>query len=243
MAKICIVEDSEEVASVLTHALAIRHNVEIFKTMAEARAAIPKQEFKLIILDIGLPDGDGLRLCAEIKCQEKLKRIPIFILTGKTSIHEKTLGFQLGIDDFISKPFDPIEVLLRVDAILKKRSEDSEESSELSFGNLRINIASQQVGILISSSLYIVSLSSKEFGILIFLAKHPDQIKSRNTILSVVWGNNTHVTDRTVDSHISRLRKKLEKSNIHIEAIANVGYRLSLIRTGDVFFSTTSTGQ
>lgn len=228
MSKILITEDTTEIQIIIRNTFSIDHELTFSNTIQESKKLLQEKKFDLIILDIGLPDGDGLRFCSEIKTIKKNNNTPVFILSGKTSIEEKILGFQLGIEDFITKPFNPIELKIRVEARLRKIAEKTPHQDEISIGNLKINLSSQRVGIFLLNQFRPVELSSKEFGILTFLARHPDQVKSREEIISAIWGYGFSISDRTIDSHISRIRKKIKNSNVIIEAITHSGYRLYL---------------
>lgn len=230
--RVLVVEDSAEIQTVVRRTLAPQYDVVSALTLKEAREALNGDgTFDLFVLDIELPDGDGMRFCAELKNTERFADIPVFVLTGRHSIQEKTLGFQLGIEDFISKPFEPLELKLRIDSRLKKLGAQQMKSDCFSVGDLDFNLASRSVEIRGGTTATRIDLSSKEFGILVFLAKMHDQVKSREQIISQVWGDNVHVGDRTVDAHISRIRKKILSSSVKIEAVSQAGYCLSVAQT------------
>ena len=228
MYRILCVEDSAEVQIVLKRTLGSSHEIVLASTLQEARLALEKTNFDMVVLDINLPDGDGLRFCSELKASNELKDIPVMILTSNHTINDKTLGFQLGIEDFLEKPFDPIELRLRIESRLKKIFDQKNAESIMVIGNLKINHSSQRVEVDFESTVQAVELSSTEFRILNYLARNVDHVKSREQIINEVWGNSVHLLDRTIDSHLSRIRKKIIKSNCTIEAIPSVGYRFSL---------------
>ncbi len=229
MYNILCVEDSLEVQIVIRAAFSSTHKLIFACSLAEARTSLDKDTFDAIILDIGLPDGDGLRFCSELKNVQNLSSIPVFVLTGKNSIHEKTLGFQLGIEDFIPKPFNPIELRLRVESRLQKMVDQKRQADSISLGTLKINFSSQRASMTTSSGDLPIEFSSTEFKILSFLARNLDQVKSREQIIAAVWSDGLHLSDRTVDSHISRIRKKLGNSTCLIEAVPGAGYRLLVL--------------
>ncbi len=224
MKRILVVEDNSEVQIILKHILAKDYALQFANTLAEARQFLQDNEVDLLLLDIMLPDGDGLRFCAEVK-SSKGKKLPVLILSARTGIEDKALGFQLGIDDFITKPFDPLEVKIRVDARIKKELDAKGEGDTIRIGDITIYLAKHRVEI--DQQTEPVTLTAKEFGILVYLAQQPEVVKTRAQILDEVWGSGVHLTDRSVDSHISRLRKRLEKSSTEIESVKNTGYRIS----------------
>ncbi len=228
MYTILCVEDSNEVQILIRATLSSNNKLVFASSISEARAKLDETEFDAVILDIGLPDGDGLRFCSELKAARGLSSMPVFVLTGKNSIHEKTLGFQLGIEDFITKPFDPIELRLRIESRLKKMTDQNENRDSLTIGPLKINFSSQKVSLKSSDSHISLALSPTEFKILGFLVKHIEQVKTREQIITAAWSDGIHLSDRTVDSHISRIRKKLGKGACSIDAVSGSGYRLSI---------------
>jgi len=225
MKRILIVEDNPEVQIILKRALASDYSIDLAATLKEARELLEKHDIRLIILDIVLPDGDGLRFCAELN-ESKKSRIPILILSGKTSLEDKAIGFKLGIEDFITKPFDPLELKIRVDARVRKESDSSAQSDLIFLGDVKISLSQHRVEIDYQNDP--ISLSTKEFRILSYLARNPEIVKTRAEILNAAWGPGVFLADRSVDSHISRLRKRLAASNIEIQSVKNVGYRIGV---------------
>ncbi len=228
MYRILCVEDSNEVQMIIRATLSPAHTLVFASSITEARLRFDQGTFDAIILDIGLPDGDGLRFCSELKSVRGLSSMPVFVLTGKNSIHEKTLGFQLGIEDFIAKPFDPIELRLRIESRLKKVSDQKKHTDCILVGPLKIDFSSQRVSLSSSDGDIPLEFSATEFKILCFLAKNLDQVKSREQIIAAAWPDGLHLSDRTVDSHISRIRKKIGGNVCFIEAVTGSGYRLLL---------------
>ena len=228
MYRILCVEDSVEVQLVLKRTFAKDHECVVANSIKQARIELKKSLFDLLILDIGLPDGDGLRFCSELKTSDQHNLIPVFILTGNRSLQEKIIGFQLGIEDFLVKPFEPLELKLRIESRLKKINQSKETKDVLILGNIRIHFSIQRVTIELATGSSTIELSSTEFKIFSFLARHQDSVKSRDQIISVVWGECIHLSDRTIDSHMSRIRKKISLSDCSIEAVQNSGYRITL---------------
>jgi DNA-binding response OmpR family regulator len=227
MYRILCIEDSAEVQLLLKRSLAPYFEIRLAANLADGRKELASGSFDLLILDIGLPDGDGLRFCSELKTTFDHGEIPVFILTGSKSLQEKLLGFQLGIEDFIVKPFEPLEFKARIDSRLKKIADQRQQDLAIAIGNLRLNLASQRTSLVVNGQPENVDLSTTEFRILSFLVKNKERVKSREEIITAVWPTSLNLSDRTIDSHVSRIRKKLKNCDCMIEGIQNAGYRFS----------------
>jgi two-component system phosphate regulon response regulator PhoB len=171
-----------------------------------------------------LPDGSGLDLCREIKSDKDKSSTPIIILTAKDDEVDKVVGFELGADDYVTKPFSVRELILRIKAILK-RGESKKETLEVQrqFGELTMDIDSHEVFV---NSEQII-LTALEFRLLRQLVDRRGRVQSRDQLLSDVWGYSAEVTTRTVDTHIKRLREKLGTMGKYIQTIRGVGYKFS----------------
>ena len=185
-------------------------------------------DFSLLLLDLMLPDGSGLDLCKKIKGNPKTESIPIIILTAKDDEVDRVVGFELGADDYVTKPFSVRELILRVKAILKRGVKKSDVVEvERQFGDLKIDVDSHEVHV--DSSL--IELTALEFRLLRELVDKRGRVQSRDSLLSEVWGYSSDVTTRTVDTHIKRLREKLGSMGKYVQTIRGVGYKFS--RTPD----------
>ena len=185
-------------------------------------------DFSLLLLDLMLPDGSGLDLCKKIKGNPKTESIPIIILTAKDDEVDRVVGFELGADDYVTKPFSVRELILRVKAILKRDSKKSDlVEVERQFGDLKIDVDSHEVHVDSSQ----IQLTALEFRLLRQLVDKRGRVQSRDQLLSEVWGYNSEVTTRTVDTHIKRLREKLGSMGKYVQTIRGVGYKFS--RTPD----------
>jgi DNA-binding response OmpR family regulator len=222
MKSILCVEDNSEI-QILVEAALDQHQVTLAKTLAEAKISLKRQTYDLVILDLELPDGDGMKFLAEIGQDAE---IPVFILTGRTETANKVIAFSLGVDDFISKPFDPLELRARVNAKLKKTATAQDQQAVMKLKDLTIDVEKQRVTIIKSQANENVSLTSIEFRLLLTFARAPDRVFSRTQLLDKVWGSDIAVTDRTVDTHVGHLRKKISASSVKIETVLNEGYRL-----------------
>ena len=179
-----------------------------------------------------LPDGSGLDLCKQIKSNPETNEIPILILTAKDDEVDKVVGFELGADDYVTKPFSVRELILRVKAILKRNTKTISSSNQIheinrNFGSLKIDLESYEVFINDEE----VILTTLEFKLLNQLIERRGRVQTRDQLLTDVWGYSSDITTRTVDTHIKRLREKLGSMGKYVQTIRGVGYKFS--RTPD----------
>lgn len=225
MQRLLLIEDNEVMRVLAANALK-EFSLSMVSTLKEAQSLIQDNSFDLILLDIGLPDGDGLAFLNQLSSTYGTQ-IPVIILSGKTDIANKVTAFSFGAEDFISKPFDPIELKARVAAKLKKIELAKTSSDFLKIGDLIITVSKQKVVIQgPGNEQYPVDLTTLEFKLLLTLAKHPERIYSREHLLEEVWGDDLSVTLRSVDTHVAHLRKKIHKSKVKIDTVIRSGYRL-----------------
>ena len=198
-------------------------------SLDEANEKLKSKKFDLILLDLMLPDGSGLDLCKKIKSSSETETTPIIILTAKDDEVDKVVGFELGADDYVTKPFSVRELILRVKAILKRSDTKTKEVVEVErqFGDLKIDVDSHEVHV----DSQLIELTALEFRLLKELVDKRGRVQSRDQLLSEVWGYNAKVTTRTVDTHIKRLREKLGSMGKYVQTIRGVGYKFS--RTPD----------
>lgn len=194
--------------------------------LTEAESYISSNNISLIILDLMLPDGSGLDFCKKLKSSNAYNDIPIIIVTAKDDEVDKVVGFELGADDYVTKPFSVRELMLRIKAILKRNSKDMTQntSSKIeTFGILSINEDSHEVFINDDE----IILTALEFKLLKHLLDRRGRVQTRDQLLSDVWGYSAHITTRTVDTHVKRLREKMGVMGKHVQTIRGVGYRFS----------------
>lgn len=226
MNQVLAIDDSEEILLAIEHALGYQFKVTKATSIMEAKKAIQKMPFDLIVLDLGLPDGDGLSLCATLKNNPETRKIPLIMLTGKQQIEDKVLGFTAGADDYIVKPFHPQEFRFRVEARLREQQNKKKEAEIFTVGDLTFDVAKQRVTIEKPGHPVTVALTTLEFRILLFFARRREQVLSRSQLLDSVWGGDINVYDRTIDTHISHIRKKIADSDWKLESVHGAGYRL-----------------
>lgn len=227
--KILIIEDEPDIRKTLKYNLSKEgFDVICASSLSEGKHYLNDDTFSLILLDLMLPDGSGLDLCRELKSDTEKKLIPIIILTAKDDEVDKVVGFELGADDYVTKPFSVRELILRIKAVLKRGDIKSDNLEiQRQFGDLEIDVESHEVFVNKES----VVLTALEFKLLRQLVDRRGRVQSRDQLLSDVWGYSADVTTRTVDTHIKRLREKLGSMGKYVQTIRGVGYKFS--RTPD----------
>ena len=224
---VLIIEDEPDIRKTIDYNL----SKESFKvvqaeSIAQGEKALAANKIDVIILDLMLPDGSGLTLCRDIKSDAKTKHIPIIILTAKTEEVDRVVGFELGADDYVTKPFSVRELILRVKAILKRGIDSprqENDSFDIEAGDIRLNLDAHQVFVGDEE----ITLTALEFRLLKHLLDRRGRVQTRDQLLEEVWGYSSDVTTRAVDTHIKRLREKLLGAGDCIQTIRGVGYRLA----------------
>lgn len=224
--KILLIEDEPDIRKTLEYNIAREgYDVVCSSSLSEGREHIDSTNFSLILLDLMLPDGSGLDLCREVKSDLDKMSTPIIILTAKDDEVDKVVGFELGADDYVTKPFSVRELILRIKAVLKRG--DAKQQNTIGvhrqFGDLTIDIDSHEVFV----NQEPVILTALEFKLLRQLVDRRGRVQSRDQLLSDVWGYSADVTTRTVDTHIKRLREKLGLMGKYVQTIRGVGYKFS----------------
>lgn len=216
--EVLVVEDHNGIRRLITNVLGLEgYHVQDVVTLAEARRILARGTTDLLVLDLTLPDGDGLELLDETK------QLPTIIITGRESEGERILGLRLGADDYMVKPFSPMELAARAEAVLRRTRAPHPE--RLTFGDLVIDPATREVSLAGAA----VELTRKEFDLLAFLAEHSRQVFARDDLLRRVWGSDpAWQTSATVTEHVRRLRQKLEPDPAQprwVVAVRGIGYR------------------
>jgi two-component system phosphate regulon response regulator PhoB len=222
--RILVVDDEPDLLELLqvnlTHAGMV---VETARSAQEAFERLRRAPPDLLVLDLMLPDLSGEDVCRRVRADERLGDLPILMLTAKSDEIDRVVGFEIGADDYLTKPFSPRELVLRVKAVLRRRIEDSSKSSVLDRGELRLELDSHRCTV----SGREVELTAKEFKLLQSLMARPGHVKTRDRLIQEVWGPEVHVTLRTVDTHLKRIREKLGSAASRIETVRGVGYRFA----------------
>src|SRR3954465_1536673 len=189
-----------------------------------ALRAVREERFDLVILDLMLPDLAGTEICRRLKSAKETSAIPVIMLTAKGSESDRVVGFELGADDYVVKPFSVRELALRIAAILRPHQGGTTESTaRVDFGKLRIDRDAHRVWVEGDEA----PLTALEFRLLCLLFDRRDRVQSRAALLDDVWGVSSDLETRTVDTHVKRLREKLGAAGAYIETVRGVGYRFS----------------
>lgn len=232
MALILVVEDEIDLAKTLQYNLRREgHDTRHAGTATEAlrmAAAVPAPD--LVLLDLMLPDRPGTDVCRTLRADPRTQSIPVIMLTAKDQEMDRVVGFELGADDYVAKPFSTRELMLRLRAILRRRNEPTEPpATELVFGIIRIDRAEYRVFVEGRA----VTLTALEFRLLVQLIERRGRVQTRDALLSDIWGIDANVTPRTVDTHVKRLRQKLGAAGAYIETLRGVGYRCRATPRGE----------
>ena len=182
---------------------------------------VKKHRPDLVVLDLMMPGLDGLQVCQQLRSDPRSGRIPVIMLTAKATEADRIVGLELGADDYITKPFSPREVVARVKAVLRRSVAHQDEPQLIRGGDLTIDLSGHEV----SYKGQRVSLTATEFRILEFLAARPGRVFSRDEIIDSALGNDTSVFDRTVDVHVTAIRRKLGAGGEQIETVRGFGYK------------------
>ena len=223
MARILIVEDNARLAYGLRNNLEIDgHVVDVAEDGPRGLEAVVSEEPDLVILDLMLPGMNGYQVLRSLR--DKGIGVPVLILTAKGEEADKVMGFRLGADDYVTKPFGVLELLARVSAILRRAGRDGRPNQVESFGNIEIRVEQRTV----VRDGREVRLTPKEFDLLVALVRRRGAVATRVALMKEVWGHRTAILSRTVDTHIAELRRKLERdpgAPRHILTVHRSGYR------------------
>lgn len=223
--KVLIVEDEKDIRELVQlHLEKSGFETSVASNGQEAFRKIQSWRPSLVVLDLMLPEMDGKELTKLLKAREETKEIPIVMLTAKAEEVDRIVGFELGADDYIPKPFSPRELVLRVKAVLKRAEKKISQAPKqtLRIGELEIDEGNFEARL--KSKL--VELTRTEFSLLVELVKAKGRLRSREALLESVWGFDSYGDSRTIDTHLSRLRQKLGKLGERIETVRGMGYRL-----------------
>lgn len=224
MALIYIVEDDKNIREIETFALKnAGYQVEDFECAGDFFVRIEEKMPSLILLDIMLPDQDGLEIIRKLRNKPNCKQIPIILVTAKTTEIDKVKGLDIGADDYMTKPFGVMELISRVKALLRRSAGNSEQEKFFSIGSVFLD--EEKHAVYVDNEL--CELTFKEYELLKLLMTHAGIVTSREKILEKVWGTDFEGESRTLDMHIKTLRQKLKGAAGLIKTVRNVGYIMS----------------
>jgi DNA-binding response OmpR family regulator len=228
MTEILVVDDEPNIRELVKIYLEKEgYKIHLVGTGEQAIAELEKSRPAMVILDIMLPDIDGFAICKEIR---KHGEIPVIMLTARKDDVDKILGLELGADDYLTKPFNPRELVARVKAIFRRCSSMRRGGPVIEVGNLRIDLPRREVWI----DEHQVKLRNKEFDLLAALAQNRGIVLTRERLLEMVWDTDDYGETRTVDIHIMHIREKISQASINIETVRGMGYKLVEKRELDI---------
>jgi len=229
---ILIVDDDHDIRSLLADILQ-NNGLTVFQA-ADGNAMwdmLKSRKIDLIVLDLNLPEVDGLTLCRQLRVDSNL---PVIMLTAKTNMIDRVAGLETGADDYVCKPFEPLELLSRIRSVLRRTNASAATSeavdsdpSKISFGNWTLDVTARH---LINDQGVVISLSGAEYRLLRIFLDHPNRILSRDQLMDLIHGRDTTPFDRSIDLQVSRLRQRIEgdtKSPAIIKTVRNEGYILA----------------
>jgi DNA-binding response OmpR family regulator len=224
MSHILVVEDDHDIASLISLYLSrAGHAVDVQTSGAGVMARLRRKPADLIVLDLMLPELDGLELCRMLRSDPATAGVPIIVLTARAEESDRVAGLELGADDYVTKPFSPKELVARVGALLRRAQRPPSRSRILRFSTLEIDLDRH----VLTEEGREVRLTAKEFLLLQYLIEHAGRVLSRDLLLSDVWGYQYTGGTRTVDVHIRRLREKLPSIARAITTVKQFGYKLT----------------
>lgn len=217
MTRLLIVDDEENIREVVKqYALLNEYEVDEAGDGLEALHLVEENDYDLVILDVMMPKLDGFSACKQIK---KIKNIPVIMLSARQEEYDKLFGFELGVDDYVTKPFSPKELMARVKVVLDRSGHRN--INVLKFGGLEIDVSGRSVSVDGEKA----NLTPKEIDLLLYMVDHQNIALSRQKLLEEVWDYDYFGDDRTVDTHIKMLRKNLGPYRDHIVTVRGMGYK------------------
>jgi two-component system phosphate regulon response regulator PhoB len=224
MARILVIEDEKDIQDVLEYNLRqAGHKVNLASTGQDGLRLAREKKPDLVLLDLMLPDISGTDVCKAMKQDATLRDVQVVILTAKGEEIDRVVGFEIGADDYVVKPFSVRELVLRIQAILRRTAADSEQQPIIQFGTLKVDREAHRVWVDAKE----IDLTALEFRLLVTLHDRKNRVQTRDALLEDVWGIEADITTRTVDTHVKRLREKLGAAGEYIETVRGVGYRFA----------------
>jgi two-component system phosphate regulon response regulator PhoB len=228
MARILVVEDEADIRQILAYNLGQAGYEMLVADRGEAGLALSRDKRPdLVVLDLMLPDMSGLDVCRNLKSDASLRDIPIIMLTARSEEIDRVVGFELGADDYVVKPFSVRELSLRIQAVLRRSRgqaamlDSPQEEGQMAFGHLRVDRSAHRAWVDGNE----IALTPLEMKLLWILYERRGRVQTRGTLLDAVWETNPENNTRTVDTHIKRLREKLGPAGDYVETVRGIGYR------------------
>jgi DNA-binding response OmpR family regulator len=227
MKKVLVIEDNVDTQNLLKKYLQHLYDLRIAPDLQSAWDLIEKEDWDVIILDRGLPDGDGLEICAKLKRFNMDGKFPVIVLTASSELEEKIKGLTAGADDYVIKPFEPRELLTRIEVVLRRRTTPSQFQSTIVLANIVVDLETHTASARVSETETVpLDLTPIEFKILLALIRNfGNKEISRDSLINSVW-DKVNLSMRNIDTHICHLRKKIARGNLQIKNKRNKGYYL-----------------
>jgi two-component system phosphate regulon response regulator PhoB len=223
MQTILVVEDEQDLVDLLRFNLkAAGFEVAVANTAADALLAASERTLDLVLLDLMLPDLSGTEVCRKLKASARTRAVPVIMVTARGEEVDRVVGFELGADDFVTKPFSMRELLLRIKAVLRRGPGEETAVQRTEIGEVRIDLDSHRAYVAEKE----VELTALEFKLLHNFMARAGRLQTRETLLRDVWGISSNLQTRTVDTHVKRLREKLGDGRELIETVRGAGYRM-----------------
>ena len=221
---ILVIDDEPDILELVRFGLTQEgFSVETASTAAEGLEQVARRQPDLVVLDLMLPDMSGTEVCRRLRSNPETAALPVVMLTARSEEVDRVVGFELGADDYVTKPFSPRELALRVKAVLRRSGQPAGAERALVHGSLVLDLERHRC--LVGDQP--VDLTAKEFGLLQSLMSRPGRVLTREQLLEELWGSDVTVTHRTVDTHLKRLREKLAEAGSYIHTVRGVGYRFT----------------
>jgi DNA-binding response OmpR family regulator len=230
--RLLLIDDDQRLSAMVGDYLRGRgFEVDCAGSMEAGRARLKHERYHALLLDLMLPDGDGLDLTHELRADPKLQHLPLLMLTARGEPMDRIVGLELGADDYLPKPFEPRELLARIRALLRRAHAEAGTDEVLSFGRLEIDLGARQVRL----DDEVCDLTSHQFDLLVVLARSPGRVLSRDRIMDALKGHPMEAFDRSIDVHISRIRAVIEddpKAPQRVLTVRGAGYLFAKTQDG-----------
>jgi DNA-binding response OmpR family regulator len=223
-ARLLLIDDDARLTAMVGEYLrSAGYEVDVAGTLAEGRERLHRGGYEALVLDLMLPDGDGLDLTRELRADVRLRRLPLLMLTARGEPMDRIVGLEIGADDYLPKPFEPRELLARLKALLRRASQEPQADDVLRFGRLEIDLGERKARL----DGRVCDLTSHQFDLLVVLAQSPGRVLSRDQIMDALKGHPMEAFDRSIDVHVSRIRAAIEddpKNPRRVLTVRGAGY-------------------
>jgi two-component system phosphate regulon response regulator PhoB len=229
MKRILVIDPSSKVQTEIRSTLSGGYEMSFAANLTEARLLLARDLFDLILTESQLSDGNASSFCAQLKANDLTSDVPVIFLSEQNILEEKVQAFQQGADDFVLKPFEPLELRARIEVRVKRAKSQIDREALIQKGDLVLSVPYQKAVLREGGEEKDLRLTPTEFRLLYFFIKNEGEVLSRNQLLTTIWSDDVHVLTRTIDKHISTLKKKLGLKAKYIQSIHSRGYRFAAV--------------